>query len=173
MNAGKSKPLWRRAGRLLLWGVSLYTALIAFYLLVFRLRSERLNRAVCVFNKYVLNPVMMFVDRPHLYAATLRHTGRRSGREYAIPVVAAPVEGGYLIPLAYGEDVDWLKNVRASGRCTIEARDGVYAVGEPEVVNTEEALAAMSPRARWMFRAFGHERCVKLRRLPQAPVKAA
>ena len=169
----ESRPFWRRGGRSVLWGVSLYAGLIAFYLVVFRLRSKRLNAAVCVFNKYVLNPVMMFLDRPHFYASVLHQTGRRSGKVYAIPVVASPVEGGYVIPLSYGEDVDWIKNVRASGRCTIEARDGVYTLGEPEVMDTGEALAAMSPRARLMFRAFGHERCVKLKPLPEAFAKAA
>lgn len=173
MKARENKPFWGRVRRFLLWGVSLYAALIAFYLVVFRLRSKRLNDAVRVFNKYVLNPVMMFVDRPHFYAAALHHTGRRSGREYAIPVVAEPIEGGYIIPLSYGENVDWLKNVRATGRCAIEARDGTYTLGDPEVMDTEEALAAMSPRARLMFRAFGHERCLKLVRLPEAPVEAA
>ena len=173
MKARESRSFWGSVRRFLLWGVSLYAMLIAFYLLVFRLRSQRVNDAVCVFNKYVLNPVMMFMDRPHLYASVLRHKGRRSGKEYAIPVVAQPIKGGYVVPLAYGEKVDWLKNVRASGQCTIEARDGVHTLGKPEVIATEEALAAMSPRARMMFRAFGHERCLKLERLPDAPVRAA
>jgi hypothetical protein len=56
-------------GRLVLGGIILYSALVAFYLVVFRLQMRRLNDAMCVFNKHVLNPVMMFVDRPHLYAA--------------------------------------------------------------------------------------------------------
>ena len=121
---GGSGSHWSAVGRLFLWVVFSYAALVAFYLVVFRLQVRWLNDAVRVFNKHALNPVMMFVDRRHFYASVLRHKGRRSGKEYAIPVVAQPVEGGYIILLAYGEDVDWLKNVRASGRCTIETRDG-------------------------------------------------
>lgn len=154
-------------GRLLVWGVSLYAALVAFYLVVFRLRVRRLNYAVCIFDKHVLNPVMMFLDRRHWYAAVLRHKGRRSGREYATPVTAEPTADGYVIPLSYGEDVDWLKNVRASGRGTIEARDGTHVVGEPKVIDAEEAMAAVSARARLMYRAFGVECYLKMKRLAE------
>jgi hypothetical protein len=38
---------------------------------------------------------------------------------YATPVVAVPAEGGFVIPLPYGEGVDWPKNVLAAGRATI------------------------------------------------------
>lgn len=172
MAAGEGRPFWRRGGRFILWVISLYTALVAFYLVVFRLRVRRLNDAVRVFNKHVLNPTMMLLDRRHWYAAVLRHTGRSSGREYTTPVTAEPTGDGFVIPLSYGEDVDWLKNVRASGRGTIQARDGTHAVGEPEVIDASEALAAVSPRARLMFRAFGVERYLKLKRLPVATERA-
>jgi hypothetical protein len=75
----------RWGGRLVLWVVLPYAALVAFYLAVFRLQVRRLNDAVCFLNKHILNPVMMFLDRRHWYAAVLRHKGRRSGREYATP----------------------------------------------------------------------------------------
>jgi hypothetical protein len=82
-------------------------------------------------------------------------------------VTAEPTADGYVIPLSYGEDVDWLKNVRASGRGTIEARDGTHVVGEPKVIDAEEAMAAVSARARLMYRAFGVERYLKMKRLAE------
>ena len=70
-------------------------------------------------------------------------------------------------PPWYGEDVDWLKNLRAAGRGTIETRHGTHALGEPEIIDSEEALAAVSTRSRLMFGVFGVERYLKLKRLAE------
>ena len=79
-----------------------------------------LRDAVRVFNKHVLNPVMMnLAGRKHWYAAVIRHTGRRSGKTYATPVVADRVANGFILPLPYGTGVDWLRNVLAAGRATV------------------------------------------------------
>src|SRR3989442_2189098 len=43
----------------------------------------------------------------------LRHRGRRSGREYATPVVGMRVPGGFAIPMAFGEGPDWSRNIIA------------------------------------------------------------
>jgi hypothetical protein len=58
--------------------------------------------------------MMKLAGRRHWYASVIWHRGRRSGKEYAIPVVVKPIEEGFIVPLPYGEDVDWLKN--ADGR---------------------------------------------------------
>jgi deazaflavin-dependent oxidoreductase (nitroreductase family) len=169
----KDTALRRWGGRLVLWVVLSYAALVAFYLVVFRLQVRRLNDAICFFNKRVLNPMMMFLDRRHWYTGVLRHKGRRSGREYTTPVTAEPTEEGYVIPLSCGEDIDWLKNVRAAGGCTIETRGGTHTVGEPEVLDRAEALKAVSARAQLMFRVFGIDRYLKVRRFPEATREAA
>ena len=158
--------------RIVLWVVASHAALAAFYLLIFRLQIRPINDTVRTFNKHALNPVMMLVDRRHWYAAVLRHRGRRSGKEYATPVTAEPTDDGYVMPLSYGEDVDWLKNVRAAGQCTLEARDGTHAVGEPVVIDLADALAAVPPRARLMFRVFGIKRYLMVRRLTETPKEA-
>ena len=169
----EGKVSWRGVRHLVLWLCLSHAALAAFYLLVFRLQARRLNNAVRIFNKRILNPVMVALDRRHWYAAILKHKGRRSGREYATPVTAQPTEDGFVIPLSYGEGVDWLKNVRAAGRCTIEARDGTYTLVEPEVIDRAEALRTVSPRAQVMFRVFGIGRYLRVRRLPEAPGETA
>src|SRR5215217_8751088 len=132
----ESKSLWSRLGRFVLWIAFSLGVLSAFYLVVvFRTQIGPLNDAVRVFNKHILNPVMMILDRHHWYATILRHKGRHSGKEYVTPLTAQPTEDGFVIPLSYGEGVDWLKNLRATGRVTIETRDGTYTVGDPEVVD--------------------------------------
>jgi len=59
--------------------------------------------------------MMCLAGRRHFYASVLHHKGRHSGKEYATPLGVAPIDGGFVIPLDYGEGVDWLKNVLAEG----------------------------------------------------------
>jgi len=89
----------------------------------------------------ILNPLMrLAAGRRHWYAAALHHVGRRSGRPYTTPVVAEPVDGGFLIPLPYGTDVDWLRNLRAAGRATIDVHGRGYALYDPRVIDAALAL---------------------------------
>jgi hypothetical protein len=79
--------------------------------------------AVRVSNKYLLNPRMRtLAGRKNGYAAAIRHTGRKSGKQYSTPVGAERVQDGFIIPLAYGTQVDWLQNVIAAGRATVSAK---------------------------------------------------
>lgn len=164
MTMKERKSLGHRILRVLVWMLLPYLVLGAFYLLVvFRLQLRPINDGVRVFNKRLLNPVMMAVDRRHWYAAVLKHKGRRSGKEYATPVTVGRTEDSFVIPLSYGEEVDWLKNVRAAGRCTIETRSGTYVVDNPEVIDREHAFAIVPRHARLMFKLFGIERYVKVK----------
>lgn len=120
-------------------------------------RRENRDR-VRVFNKRVLNPVMMLVaGRRYWYAAVIRHTGRRSGRAYATPVVADRVEGGFIIPLPYGTGVDWLRNVQASGGATLQVRGEIFEVAAPQIVAAATAFALVPPRHARVWRRMGIE----------------
>lgn len=91
------------------------------------------------FNRAVLNPVMLqFAGKRFWYAARLEHVGRRSGRHYATPVVARRVRGGYAIPLPYGTDVDWARNIQAAGDAVLVVGGSRHAVTAPEVVAFSE-----------------------------------
>jgi hypothetical protein len=50
-------------------------------------------------------------------AATLGHTGRRSGRTYTTPVGAHFTGDTAIIPLTFGNTSDWVRNVRSAGGC--------------------------------------------------------
>ena len=68
-------------------------------------------------NKYLLNPLMLqLAGRRHWYASVIEHTGRRSGKRYSTPIVADQVGEDILIPLPYGTQVDWVRNVLTAGR---------------------------------------------------------
>jgi deazaflavin-dependent oxidoreductase (nitroreductase family) len=105
------------------------------------------------FNKRILNPLMLrLAGRRHWYAAALHHVGRRSGHTYTTPVVAEPVTGGFVVPLPYGTDVDWLRNLRAAGFATIEVHGERYAVGAPRVIDAAAALPMVRPARRRVWR---------------------
>jgi deazaflavin-dependent oxidoreductase (nitroreductase family) len=162
--------------QVLMWLSLPFLVLGAFYLLVaFRLQLRPVNDVVRVFNKRILNPAMMALDRRHWYAAVLKHKGRRSGNVYTTPVTVGRAVDSFVIPLSYGEEVDWLKNVRAAGRCTIETRSGTYVVGDPEVIDRAHAFAIVPRHTRLMFRLFGIERYVQVKPIaqPSAEAKAA
>lgn len=122
-----------------------------------------LRDAVRTFNKYVFNPVMrQFAGRKHWYAAAIRHTGRRSGKRYATPVVAERVVDGFIVPLPYGTGVDWLRNVVAAGRATVTVGGETFDVIQPEIIDAAAAAPQLSPRRRQVFHRFGIKSFVKL-----------
>jgi hypothetical protein len=49
------------------------------------------------------------------YLVTLEVRGRRSGRMISLPLVMAVVEGERYLVSMLGDDVDWVRNVRAEG----------------------------------------------------------
>ncbi|BBX95131.1 PNPOx family protein [Mycobacterium lacus] len=120
--------------------------------------------AVRIFNKYALNPAMLHLaGRKHWYAAVIQHTGRSSGKRYSTPVVADRVPDGFILPLPYGTRVDWLRNVLAAGRATIQASGQTYNVIDPEVIGAASAAPQLSPRRRRAFQRLGIDNFVKMK----------
>ncbi|MGD9527127.1 hypothetical protein [Pseudonocardia sp.] len=105
------------------------------------------------FNRNILNPAMLHLaGRRHWYAARLEHVGRRSGLARATPVVARPLRAGFAVPLPYGTDVDWLRNIQASGRATLVVGGTRYAVEQPRVLPTAAIADELGPFYRRMSR---------------------
>ena len=147
-------------------GIVLVLALYVLFILAWRLRVRSLIDAMRQFNRGVFNPVMMrLARRRHWYASVLHHKGRRSGKRYVTPVGVAPIDGGFIIPLAYGERVDWLKNVLAEGRAAIETKGKTYDVVEPEITEISAVLRSLPVGWRIVMRfirVYGIDRCLKV-----------
>jgi deazaflavin-dependent oxidoreductase (nitroreductase family) len=110
---------------------------------------------VRVFNKRLLNPLMMqLAGRKHWYASVIEHIGRRSGKHYATPVAAERVPDGFVIPLPYGVDVDWLRNVLAAGYATVRTHGQSYRVVQPEIIAAEAATPLLRPERRRTYDLF-------------------
>jgi hypothetical protein len=126
--------------------------------------------AVRIFNKHLLNPVMLqLAGRKHWYASVIRHSGRRSGKGYATPVVAEHVTGGFIVPLPYGTRVDWLRNVLAAGEATVVAHGQTCDVVGPEILDAPTALPQISPSHRRTFQRLGISNFVRLKAAPRGP----
>jgi deazaflavin-dependent oxidoreductase (nitroreductase family) len=85
--------------------------------------------------------------------AIIHHVGRRSGRHYRTPVVAFRSGVGFVIPMTYGRDVDWARNMVRAGGAEIERGGRLVPVRNPRIVGFEEAAARLPAAARGVFRA--------------------
>ena len=99
--------------------------------------------------------------------AVLRHTGRKSGREYATPVAARWIGDGFVITMTFGPGADWVRNVLAAGGCTIRWKGHEYREVEPEILDFEHAAFAFRSWQRSIVRAFGAPGFIRLRHAEQ------
>lgn len=103
----------------------------------------RKHEAVRKFNRAVYNRIVRLFAGKYVYAL-VRHTGRKSGREYSTPVVAQAKNDFIFIPLPYGADTDWYLNIQAAGKCSVKIKSKIYSAGCPVVVDADSALPAFS-----------------------------
>lgn len=96
----------------------------------------KLSRRVARFNKLINNRIQ------GVYAwllppwAVILHRGRRSGRRYRTPVLAFRFDRTLVIALLYGEESDWLRNLRAGTGHVVRA-GRTFTVGPPQVLDTD------------------------------------
>lgn len=107
-----------------------------------------LSRRVAAFNRRVTNRITgPFAGRLPGFGV-IHHTGRTSGRRYHTPVNVFDVPDGYVVPLTYGPDAEWVKNVVAAGGAELERRGRRLPVRAGPVFHDEqrsEVPAAVRP----------------------------
>ena len=105
---------------------------------------------VRVMNKHFTNKILIRISGKRFgHFAVLTHTGRKSGKQYRIPIIAEPVENGFVIALTYGKKMDWAANVLAKGGCSLaleerriqSAQSRIYRSG-----NRAEGVSRIHPR---------------------------
>ena len=67
-----------------------------------------------------------------------------------------------IIPLSYGESVDWLKNVLAQGGCEIVRKKQRMTAADPQVIEAEAAYALLPEDRRRLFKRFDLEKFVRM-----------
>jgi deazaflavin-dependent oxidoreductase (nitroreductase family) len=75
--------------------------------------------------------------------AIVEHRGRRTGETYRTPIMAFPFEGGFDIALTYCPETDWVRNVMAEGRCTLEYRRRRIELTGPRLFETAPESARL------------------------------
>ena len=94
--------------------------------------SDRLAR----FNRRVPNRVIGRIAGRRLSpVAYMLHQGRKSGRQYRTPVMPLPLADGFLVSLPYGAERDWVRNVRAAGRCTLLRGGRRFELADPRLLD--------------------------------------
>ena len=114
-----------------------------------------MNR-VRYFNKHFLNKLLRrFADLPFGPFALVKHIGRKSGKAYETPIMAFPIQGGFMIALTYGPEVDWYKNVQAAGTCKLFFHRKEYAINRIEPIEPAQAIPLFPQPQRTILRSLG------------------
>jgi deazaflavin-dependent oxidoreductase (nitroreductase family) len=99
--------------------------------------------------KRTLNPVTLRAARrgrgPFSIVTSI---GRKSGKTYETPIIVQPTDGGFMIELTYGDQVQWYRNVLAAGGCRLTYKGIEYDVTGIEPVDPAAGLAAFPPSQR-------------------------
>jgi hypothetical protein len=127
----------------------LYIPLISFLLItaftiIFK-KVKRVRDTIRQASKRVLNPfILPIAGRSLGIYAVIQHRGRRSGRLYTTPVLVEPITDGFVIPLTYGSEADWARNILAASTCTIIWKGHTYTVENPEIIDRATTLVMFS-----------------------------
>lgn len=111
------------------------------------------GRRLAQFNKVVTNRVLGPLGGRVPPYAIVHHRGRASGCPYETPVVAVPFGDGFVIPLPYGADADWCRNVVAAGEFNLDYRGSARRL-EPEVHEADSSIAQLPLVIRTGIRLF-------------------
>lgn len=112
--------------------------------------SERRAR----FNRVVTNPLFRPICGWVPMWSIVEHTGRRSGTTYRTPVSMFHTDDGVAVLLPYGTGRDWVKNLQAADGGRVKVGGKTFAVTNPQVVPTDEAVGLLkSPWRQLLGRA--------------------
>jgi deazaflavin-dependent oxidoreductase (nitroreductase family) len=115
----------------------------------------------------VTNPLLGLLAGHRFFTlwGIVHHRGRQSGTDYQTPVVVRVTPDGFLIPMPWGPKTQWARNVLAAGGCTIRWNGSDHQLGEPRIVDRDQAGAAFTAGMRMALRGMGTDNFLHLRRI--------
>ena len=129
---------------------------------------EKLLNNIRYFNKYSLNHLtLLFAGSKIGPFSKLIHKGRKSGKTYQTPFVATFIDDTIIIPLTYGDQVDWLRNILATGGCEVVYRKERLLTTNPEVLHSREAINNLPKKRRRLFERFKLEKFLRMQIINQ------
>jgi deazaflavin-dependent oxidoreductase (nitroreductase family) len=163
--------LWRSKA---LWSViAAWVLLRVMSVWAFRTQNPAVIGGIKQFNRRWLNPWMLRrAGGCHWYAGRLEHRGRTSGKHYATPLWVDPVDEGFVMPLPYGRDVDWVRNLLAADEAVLQDHGVRYRVANPRIVPAAAVLSQVPSLTRRMVATYGIREFVRVDALPGATAAA-
>jgi deazaflavin-dependent oxidoreductase (nitroreductase family) len=115
----------------------------------------------------MLNPLVgKLAGRRHVPMAQLHHIGRRTGRSYLTSVGARMGGGVVLIPLTFGSQSDWARNVYAAGQCSVHVNGNKFRAERPRFLAAADVAplvhALFNPVERLVFKVLGIKQFMRL-----------
>jgi len=115
----------------------------------------------------MLNPLVgELAGRRHVPMAQLHHIGRRTGRSYLTSVGARVGCGVVLIPLTFGNQSDWARNVYAAGECSVHVNGYTFHAEHPRFLAAADVAplvhALFNPVERLVFKVLGIKQFMRL-----------
>ena len=104
-------------------------------------------------NRAFTNPLLGTIAWLVPPMAVVHHVGRKTGRAYRSPVVAFRGRAGVVIPMTYGRDVDWARNVVRARGCDLAQSGRRFALRNPRIVGFDRASPRLPTPLRPFFRA--------------------
>ncbi len=120
--------------------IGIIALVAAVFVVSFRTRFGPVLTLIRRLNRRFINPQQLrTAGQPGIDTSVVHHRGHRSGTRYRTPVVAVPLDGGFVVALPYGPGADWVRNVMAAGSAALEHDGATVTVDRPRVVGTDEA----------------------------------
>jgi deazaflavin-dependent oxidoreductase (nitroreductase family) len=116
----------------------------------------------------LLNPAVAKLAGRRFFAmvAAIHHVGRRSGKSYVIPVNARVNGDIAVVPLTFGNQSDWVRNVCAARYCRIRVNGNYHHAVRPQFVNWADpkplVRATFNPLQRMALRSLGIKQLMRL-----------
>lgn len=101
-----------------------------------------------------VNPVLIHLAG-HGWFVDLEHVGRRSGTVRHTPLLAFRDGDLVTVALTYGPQVQWLKNLRAAGRCRMRMRGRLLELGPPRDLTQAAGVGRLPQPVRSVFALTG------------------
>lgn len=125
-------------------------------------------------NKRIVNPIALsFAGRLFSPYAIVQHTGRRSGKLYTTPVVAIEMYPYVYVPLPYGTETDWCRNVIVAGVATLVNKGRALKVHRPEILDAEGIEGVFPPWIRYLLDRAETDHYLRLVRASTSPEPAS
>jgi deazaflavin-dependent oxidoreductase (nitroreductase family) len=116
----------------------------------------------------ILNPAVAKLAGRRFFTmvAAIHHEGRRSGKSYVTPVNARVNGDVAIVPLTFGNQSDWVRNVRAAGNWWIRVNGKDHQAVRPQILNWADAKSLVhtmfNPLQRMALRSLGIKQFMRL-----------